>query len=143
MHRNPMECEADGCITRAPLSRREREEQAKFRTGQKELSAFAEKALHAHTLRSDEIKAWRSSFGTEPRQIVLPTCAQSNFAIAPQASDKNVLNALIAHRQCALTYANDAAANVKSKGALDVLNAASRTFSIELQQLHEWSVAWK
>lgn len=117
---------------------------ANFQSSRKELSAFADAAAHAHMKRSDEIEAWRaSSFPTAPPNVSLPHCAQAGSLLGTKPADPAIVAALIAHRECALTYARDARANVRSSSARHVLEEAVQTFSNELQQFRAWRYAWK
>ncbi len=98
-----------------------------------------------HSKRNEEIEEWRaSSFSSAAESLALPRCAaQREFRAASAASDLEVVEVLIAHRECALAYANEALANVRSIGARRVLEETSRTFTAELQQLGGLVSAWK
>lgn len=117
---------------------------AKFQSSSKELSAFADEASHAHRKRSDKIKEWRtSSFAAAAQNVALPPCAQSEFRVAPKASDAAIVEALIAHRECVSSYTAEAVASVQSTNARHVLEETSRTFAAELETLRTWRSAWK
>ncbi len=117
---------------------------AKFQSPRKELSAFADAASHAHKERTEEIKAWRSSsFPTALSAVELPPCAQRDFRVGPKPSDLEILDAFIAHRECASSYANQALAAVRATNAQHVLEETARTFAAELQQLRAWRESWK
>lgn len=117
---------------------------ANFQSSRKELSAFADAASHAHKKRTENIKAWRSSsFGTALPAVELPPCGQRDFGVGSKPSDLEILDAFIAHRECASSYANQALAAVRSSSAKHVLEETARTFAAELQQLRAWREAWK
>ena len=115
-----------------------------FQSSRKELSAFADAAAHAHKKRTEEIKAWRSStFPTASPMSELPPCGQRDFRVAPKASDLEILDVFIAHRECASSYANQALAAVRASSARHVLEETARTFAAELQQLRTWRETWE
>lgn len=117
---------------------------ANFQSSRKELSTFADAAAHAHRKRTEKIKAWRSSsFATAGPAVELPACGQSDFRMGSKPSDLEILDAFIAHRACASSYANQALATVRSTGARYVLEETARTFAAELQQLRAWRESWK
>ena len=117
---------------------------ANFQSSRKELSAFADAASHAHKERTEEIKAWRSSaFPAALPAAELPPCAQRDFRVGSKPSDLEILDAFIAHRECASSYANQALAAVRATSAQHVLEETARTFAAELQQLRAWREAWK
>lgn len=117
---------------------------AKFQSSSKELGAFADEASHAHRKRSEEIKEWRaSSFATAAQNVALPPCAQAGFRVASKATDVEIVDALIGHRECASMYANDALINVRSTSARHVLEETARTFEAELKQLRAWRAQWQ
>lgn len=119
-------------------------EAASSQSTRKELSAFADDASHAYKERSDEIEDWRALwFPTATQNVVLPACAQSELRVAANASDAEILDALVTHRQCALSYTNEALDNVRSTGARHVLEGTFRTFTAELQELRAWRTAWQ
>lgn len=117
---------------------------ANFQSSRKELSAFADAASHAHKERTEEIKAWRSSsFPTALPVVELPPCGQRGFKVGSKPSDLEILDAFIANRECASSYANQALAAVRSSSAQHVLEETARTFAAELQQLRAWRESWK
>lgn len=117
---------------------------ARFGTTRKELNAFADIASHAHSKRSDEIKAWRTSaFPTAPKDVALPVCAQRSFAVPSAASDFEILDAMIAHRACAVAFTNESLPNVKSASARHLVEEITRTWVAEEQTLRAWRSAWK
>lgn len=117
---------------------------ANFQSSRKELSTFADAAAHAHKERTEKIKAWRSSsFRTASPAVELPECGQRDFRVGSKPSDLEILDAFIAHRECASSYANQALAAVRSTSARYVLEETARTFAAELQQLRAWRESWK
>lgn len=117
---------------------------ANFQSSRRELSTFADAAAHAHKERTEEIKAWRSSsFAAAPPAVELPPCGQADFGVQPKASDVEILDVFIAHRECALSYVNEALGTVRSTNARHVLEESARTFAAELEQLRAWRTAWK
>lgn len=117
---------------------------ANFQSSRKDLSTFGDEAAHAHRKRTDEIEQWRaSSFANASTRVELPPCAQREFRVAAKAPDVEIIDALLAHRECALSYANEALSMVRSSTARRVLDEAIRTFTAELQQLRVWRTAWQ
>lgn len=117
---------------------------ASSQSTRKELSTFADDASHAYRERSDEIDDWRAQwFPTASQNVVLPACAQPELRVAVNASDVEILDALVAHWQCALSYTNEALDNVRSTSTRHVLEGAFRTFTTELQELRAWKTTWQ
>ena len=117
---------------------------ANFQSSRKELSGFGDQAAHAHRKRSEEIKTWRASaFPNAIERVELPQCGQQEFRVGYKPSDLQILDAFIAHRECALSYANDALANVRATTARHVLEETARTFEAELKQLRTWRETWR
>lgn len=117
---------------------------AKFQSMHKELIAFADDAAHAYRERGVDVKNWRASwFPTATQQVVLPGCALSDFGVSAKASDLEIVDALISHRQCALSHTNEALENVRSAGARHLLEEAFQTYTTELQQLRAWGTEWQ
>lgn len=117
---------------------------AKFQSTHQELIAFADDAAHAHRERGVDVKKWRASwFPTETQNVVFPDCAQRDFGVSAKASDLEILDTLIAHRQCGLSHTNEALENVRSAGARHLLEEAFQTYTTELQQLRAWRTAWQ
>ena len=117
---------------------------AKFHTTRKELSELADTASHEHNERSAKIKEWRDrSFQNEPRAIALPACSEAGFAPTAAATALQIVERLIAHRECALAFAREALTNVRSSSARRVVEETIRVYESELQQLRTWSTAWQ
>ena len=117
---------------------------ANFQSSRTELSIFADAAAHAHKKRTEKIKAWRSSsFAAASPAVELPPCGQRDFRVGSKLSDLEILDALIAHRECASSYANQAVAAVRATSARHVLEETAGTFAAELKQLRAWSETWK
>lgn len=117
---------------------------ANFQSSRKELSAFADAAAHAHKKRTEEVKSWRSSsFAVAAPTVELPPCAQRDFRVGSNPSDLEILEAFIAHRECASSYANQALAAVRATSARHVLEETASTFAAELQQLRALRETWK
>lgn len=118
---------------------------AKSRASHKELSDFADEAIHEHEKRSDRIRAWRSaSFSTAARQISLPSCAERGFSPASTgATDIQVLDGFIAHHECAIRFAREAGTRLSSSDATSIVGEILRTYERELEQFRKWRAAWQ
>lgn len=117
---------------------------AKFQTARKELNDLADAASHQHSDRSSRIKEWRdAAFANAPKAIALPACAQGDFAVPNPATDRQLVERFIAHRECAVMFARDALASVRSSNARRLLEDSIRAYEAELQQLRPWGTQWQ
>lgn len=116
---------------------------AKFQTARKELSDLADAASHEHSDRSDKIKQWRTTaFPTAAKDVALPDCGEGGFAIDAGATDRQIVERLIAHRECALAFAREALANVRSVSVRRLIEKIISAYTTELQELRLLGSAW-
>lgn len=117
---------------------------AKFDSLGKPLSDFADRASRDHFERSEDVKAWRSAaFAAAPQLIVLPPCAEGGFRSSPGAAAPEVIERLIAHRECALAYARQASPNVRSATGPRVIAETIRAYGRDLEQLLSLRKSWR
>lgn len=117
---------------------------ANFQKERRELSTLADQIAHAHSRRSDEIKIWRqTNFPDAPKQIALPTCPQRDFRPQASATTADIIERLIAHRECAVSFAREALTSVGSSAARHLIEEALSAYQAELEQLRAWRQSWR
>lgn len=118
---------------------------ANFGSEHPELKAFADAAGHAHHKRSENIKRWReSSFPAAPIIVAMSVCGESDYRTSPpHATDLQIIDRFIAHRECALGFVVRTLPTIRSSGARHLAEEAAHIFDSELQQLRTWRSAWQ